>query len=72
MADPMYTDSLFIKSHPAYDTDAKDRTHGEHYIYWGTVNRKERMEMIYRSIGRQYDWDLEKYRVAFALNEDVE
>lgn len=41
-----------------------NRTHGEHYIYYNTINRAERLEMIYRSIGKQYDWDLEKYRVA--------
>lgn len=42
------------------------RTNGEHFIYRNTVSSDERLEMIYRSIGRQYDWDLEKYRVSFS------
>ena len=62
-ADPIHTDSLFVRSHPAFDTDSKTRTHGEHFLYYNAPNYDSRMEMIYRSLGRQYDWDIEKYRV---------
>lgn len=38
------------------------RTHGYNYLYYHAPNKAERMEMIYRSMGRQHDWELEKFR----------
>lgn len=60
----MLNDSLWIKNHPAYDNLAQNRTHGQHYLYETVPNRSERIEMIYRSIGRQYGWDLEQFRMS--------
>ena len=45
------------------DADVKLRTHGYHYLYTHVPNKKERIEMIHRSMGRAYDWELEKFRV---------
>jgi len=45
------------------DADVKLRTHGYHYLYTHAPNKKERIEMIHRSMGRAYDWELEKFRV---------
>ena len=30
--------------------------------FFGT-NKKERLDMIYRSMGRAHDWELERFRV---------
>ncbi|MFN9905032.1 MAG: hypothetical protein ACK56F_02760 [bacterium] len=45
------------------DADVKLRTHGYHYLYEHVPNKRERLEMIYRSMGRAHDWELEKFRV---------
>ncbi len=65
----MQTDYLWIKNHPALDGDVKLRTHGYHYLYDNVPNKKERLEMIYRSMGRAYDWELEKFRVYIFINQ---
>lgn len=44
------------------DTDIS-RNHGFHYLYNRAPNSVERLEMTYRSIGKQYDWELEKFRL---------
>ena len=41
----------------------KLRTHGYHYLYDHVPNKKERLDMIYRSMGRAHDWELERFRV---------
>ena len=61
----METDYLWIRNNPALDADVKLRTHGYHYLYEHVPNKKERLEMIYRSMGRAHDWELEKFRVFF-------
>ena len=61
----MQTDYLWIKNHPAMDADVKLRTHGYHYLYEHVPNKKERLEMIYRSMGRTHEWELEKFRVYY-------
>ena len=63
MADKMETDYLWIRGNPAVDSDVKLRTHGYHYVYEHVPNKTERLEMIYRSMGRAHDWELEKFRV---------
>ena len=63
MQDQMRLDSYWIKPNPATDIALTTRTHGQHYIYNYAPNAKERIEMSMRSLGRQYDWDLEKFRL---------
>ena len=62
MQEQMRQDSSWIRSNPANDMTLASRTHGQHYIYNYAPNDKERMEMAMRSLGRQYDWDMEKFR----------
>ena len=64
LQDQMRMDSQWIKTNPATDININTRTHGQHYIYNYAPNLYERTEMSMRSIGKQYDWDLEKYRNA--------
>jgi hypothetical protein len=59
----MHTDYIWVRGNPALDADAKLRTHGYHYLYEHVPNKKERLDMIYRSMGRAHDWELEKFRV---------
>ncbi|KRX00172.1 hypothetical protein PPERSA_10671 [Pseudocohnilembus persalinus] len=39
-------------------------THGFNYLYSHVPNKVERLEMIWRSIGKQYDFDYEKFRLS--------
>ena len=58
----MQTDYIWLREHSTADDAAKTRTHGYNYLYYHAPNKRERTEMIYRSMGKQYDWDLEKFR----------
>lgn len=60
----MNSDYIWVRNHNSLDADTKLRTHGYHYIYDHVPNKKERLEMIYRSMGRAHDWELEKFRVS--------
>lgn len=40
-----------------------NRTHGYNYLYYHAPNKRERLEMMWRSMGKQYDWELEKFRL---------
>jgi hypothetical protein len=59
----MNNDYVWVRNHNSLDADTKLRTHGYHYVYDHVPNKKERIEMIYRSMGRAHDWELEKFRV---------
>ena len=63
----MNNDMIWIRNHNALDADVKLRTHGYHYLYDHVPNKKERIEMIHRSMGRAHDWELEKFRVISIL-----
>jgi len=60
----MQTDYIWLRDHSQADSWGQARTHGYNYLYYHIPNRRERMEMIYRSMGKQYDWELEKFRLA--------
>ena len=62
--DKMQTDYVWLRDHSTADDWVKARTHGQHYLYNHVPNKRERLEMIYRSIGKQNDWELEKFRAA--------
>ena len=62
MNDQMRMDSSWTRTHPATDTTLATRTHGQHYLYNYAPNFNERIEMSMRSLGRQYNWEMEKYR----------
>ena len=57
-------DASWVQPNPATDLHLNTRNHGHIYINEYAPNYDERMEMTYRSIGRQYDWDLERFRTA--------
>lgn len=59
----MQTDYLWLRQNNYADADAKIRTFGQNYLYYHAPNKRERLEMIWRSIGKAYDWELEKFRV---------
>eukprot|EP01017_Pseudomicrothorax_dubius_P028919 TRINITY_DN3476_c0_g1_i1.p1 TRINITY_DN3476_c0_g1~~TRINITY_DN3476_c0_g1_i1.p1 ORF type:complete len:214 (-),score=45.80 TRINITY_DN3476_c0_g1_i1:101-742(-) len=60
----MVTDYVWIRDHSQADSWAKARTHGYNYLYYHAPNKSERLEMIHRSIGKQYDWELERFRAS--------
>jgi len=60
----MQTDYIWLRDHSQADSWGQARTHGYNYLYYHVPNKKERLEMIYRSMGKQYDWELEKFRLA--------
>ena len=60
LQEKMQTDYTWIRSAPA--ENPRQRVHGYNYIYNNAPNKFERLEMIYRSIGKQFDWELEKFR----------
>ena len=62
--DKMVSDYIWVKDHASADSGPQPRTHGQHYLYYRTPNSSERLEMTWRSLGRQYDWELEKFRCA--------
>lgn len=62
LQDKMQTDYTWIRSAPA--ENPRQRVHGYNYIYNNAPNKFERLEMIYRSIGKQFDWELEKFRLS--------
>lgn len=59
----MASDYLWVR-HAPIEENSKVRTHGYSYLYNRAPNRIERLEMIYRSIGKTYDWELEKFRLS--------
>lgn len=58
----MASDYLWIRHAPT-EEGSKVRNHGYSYLYNRAPNRIERLESIYRSIGKTYDWELEKFRL---------
>lgn len=60
--DKMLQDQIWIRPNSNADALVETRTHGQHYLYLASPNSKERIEMAYRSLGRQFDWDMEKFR----------
>mmetsp|Transcript_9615 Transcript_9615/g.10828 ORF Transcript_9615/g.10828 Transcript_9615/m.10828 type:complete len:209 (+) Transcript_9615:55-681(+) len=62
--DKMNSDYLWVREHSDADSWARARTHGYNYLYYHVPNRLERIEMIHRSIGKQTDWELEKFRAS--------
>ena len=61
--DNMQTDYLYVRDNTRVDDNCAMRTHGYNYLYYHAPNKGERLEMMYRSMGRQHDWELEKFRV---------
>ena len=59
----MASDYLWVRHAPT-EEGSKVRTHGYSYLYNRAPNRIERLESIYRSIGKTYDWELEKFRLS--------
>ena len=62
LQDQMRMDSSWVKPNPASNLTLASRTHGQHYIYNYAPNYGERLEMSMRSLGRQYNWEMEKFR----------
>mmetsp|Transcript_37950 Transcript_37950/g.58756 ORF Transcript_37950/g.58756 Transcript_37950/m.58756 type:complete len:101 (-) Transcript_37950:438-740(-) len=62
-SDRMNSDYIWVRDHTAADSWAQARTHGYNYLYYHAPNKMERTEMIYRSMGAQHDWELEKFRL---------
>jgi hypothetical protein len=59
----MASDYLWVR-HAPIEEGLKVKNHGLNYLYNRAPNRIERLEMVYRSLGKTYDWELEKFRLA--------
>ena len=62
--DKMTVDQVWVRPHSNHDKVAADRTLGQHFILYQAPNLRERTEMSFRALGKQFDWDLEKYRMS--------
>jgi len=58
----MTSDYLWVR-HAPIEEGSKVKNHGFHYLYNRAPNNIERLEMVYRSMGKTYDWELEKFRL---------
>lgn len=59
----MDTDQIWIRNNPRNPVQ-QTNNYGQFYLNEGDSNFKEQLEMSYRTMGRAWDWDLEKYRNA--------
>ena len=64
----MNADYLWVRPAPI-EQAFRYKTHGHIFTYDHAPNTVERMEMIYRSMGKTYDWELEKFRLARKPND---
>ena len=48
----MQTDYIWVKDHSKADDGPRARIHGYNYLYYHAPNKRERLEMIHRSIGK--------------------
>ena len=48
----MVNDYLYIRDNSRVDDNCNMRTHGYNYLYYHVPNKGERLEMMYRSMGR--------------------
>ena len=60
--DKMAMDQLWVRNHSYHDKFSIYKPYGQYFMLFNAPNFQERIEMSYRSIGKKYDWDLEKYR----------
>lgn len=58
----METDQIWIKPNPNRPVNGPN-SYGQFYMDESAPNHKEQLEMSYRTMGQQYDWELEKYRM---------
>ncbi len=58
----METDHLWVKPAPGKPVNGPN-SFGQFYLDPAAPNFKEQLEMSYRSLGKAYDWELEKYRM---------
>ena len=61
--DKMTADQLWVRSHSYHDRFTIYRPFGQHFQVFQAPNFKERIEMSYRTMGKMFDWDLEKFRL---------
>ena len=63
LQEKMETDHLWVKPAPGKPVNGPN-SFGQFYLDPAAPNFKEQLEMSYRSLGKTYDWELEKYRMA--------
>ena len=61
--DKMIADQIWVRPHSSEDK-APQKSMGQYFYNFQAPNFRERIEMTYRSLGKQFDWDLEKYRLS--------
>ena len=61
--DKMIADQVWVRPHSTADK-APPKSMGQYFFLYQAPNFRERIEMSFRSLGRQFDWDLEKYRMS--------
>lgn len=63
LQEKMETDHIWIRPSPLQAKNSPSNF-GQFYLDAAAPNFREQLEMSYRSLGKAYDWELEKYRVA--------
>ena len=61
--DKMIADQVWVRPHSTADK-APPKSMGQYFFIYQAPNFRERIEMSFRALGRQFDWDLEKYRMS--------
>ncbi len=61
--DKMIADQVWVRPHSTHDK-ATPKSMGQYFFMYQAPNFRERIEMSYRALGKQFDWDLEKYRLS--------
>lgn len=58
----MALDYLWVR-HAPIEEGLKVKNFGQYHQYDNAPNSLERLEMTYRTMGKAYDWELEKFRL---------
>jgi len=61
--DKMIADQVWVRPHSTAER-APQKSIGQYFFIYQAPNFRERIEMSFRALGRQFDWDLEKYRMS--------
>ena len=60
--DRMEADQVWVRPNAA-TTAGKPKSIGQYFFAFQAPNFRERIEMSYRTLGKQFDWELERYRM---------
>ena len=66
--DKVVADQVWVRPHSS-EHKAPQKSIGQFFFMFQAPNYKERIEMSYRTLGRMWDWDLERFRLSRKAND---